>query len=135
MSASGRATKKQLREFGLVVGIGFAVLATAQLLLHGKLDPRVLYAIAGILIVSGLLVPQILRPLNYVWMKLALVLGWVMNRVLLGVIFFVIFTIVATIMRLGKRDALRRKKAPDATSFWITRPATPTPAERYERQF
>ena len=47
MSSSGRATKKQLREFGLVVGIAFGVLATAQLLLHGKIDPRILYAISG----------------------------------------------------------------------------------------
>lgn len=135
MSSSGRATKKQLREFGLVVGIAFGVLATAQLLLHGKIDPRILYAISGFLIVTGLLVPQILRPLNYVWMKLALVMGWIMNRVLLGLIFYVIFTIVAVIMRLGKRDALRRRKEPGATSFWIIRPDTPTPAERYERQF
>jgi hypothetical protein len=135
MSQTGRATKKQLREFGLGVGIAFAVLATLQLLLHGKVNPVVLYAISGFLIVSGLLVPAILRPFNYVWMKLALVLGWFMNRVLLGVIFFVIFTLVATIMRIGKRDALRRAKDPAATSFWLTRPDTPTPAERYERQF
>lgn len=135
MSQTGRATKKQLREFGLVVGIAFAILATLQLLLHGKLNPMVLYAISGFLIVSGLLVPGILRPFNYVWMKISVVLGWIMNRVLLGVIFFVIFTLVATIMRLSKRDALHRKKDPAATSFWLTRPNTATPAERYERQF
>jgi len=135
MNSSGRATKKQLREFGLVVGIAFAVLATAQLLFHGKIDPRILYSISGFLILSGLLAPQILRPLNFLWMKLSLVLGWIMNRILLGVIFYVIFTIVAIIMRLMGRDALRRRKAPDATSFWILRPDTPTAAERYERQF
>ncbi|MEZ4654319.1 MAG: hypothetical protein R3E12_12195 [Candidatus Eisenbacteria bacterium] len=59
----------------------------------------------------------------------------IMNKVLLGLIFYVIFTIVATIMRLQKRDALRRHKDPQADSFWRLRPATPTPAERYERQF
>ena len=135
MHPSGRATKKQLREFGLVVGGAFAVLATAQLIFHGKLNPIVLYSISGFLIVTGLIAPQILRPFNWFWMKLAVVLGWFMNRVLLGVTFYIIFTFVATIMRIGKRDALRMKKAPDATSFWLTRPATPTLAERYERQF
>ncbi|MCA9727411.1 MAG: sxtJ [Candidatus Eisenbacteria bacterium] len=134
-SNGGPATKKQLREFGLVVGGAFLVLATAQLIFHGKLNPMVLYVIGGVLVVCGLVVPQILRPFNWFWMKLSVVLGWVMNRVLLGLIFYVIFTIVATIMRLQKRDALRRHKDPAADSFWQLRPATPTPAERYERQF
>jgi hypothetical protein len=86
------------------------------------------------LIVTGLLAPAILRPFQWAWMKLAVVLGWVMNRVLLGLIFFVIFTFVAVIMKIAKRDELRlRNHHPD--SHWRLRPAVPTAKERYERQF
>ena len=129
-----RATKKELRSFGLVVGIAFAILATAQWYFHGILDYRILYGISAFLILTGLTVPAILRPFNFVWMKLAIVLGWVMNRVILGVIFYIIFTFVATIMRIIKRDALDMKGG-SRDSYWIERKDGPTPTERYERQF
>jgi len=131
---TGRATKKELREFGLVVGAAFAILATFQHFFHGKLDPKVLYGIAGFLAVSGLLVPQILRPFQWVWMRFALVLGWIMNRVILGVIFFVVFTIVATVMRIVRRDELDMAKKP-RDSYWHMRELGPVDRERYERQF
>jgi hypothetical protein len=131
---TGRATKKELREFGLVVGAAFAILATLQLIFHGKLDPKILYGIAAFLAISGLLVPRILRPFQWAWMKLALAMGWVMNRVLLGVIFFVVFTFVATIMRIVRRDELNmRKETKD--SYWHMRELKPVDRDRYERQF
>lgn len=132
---TGRATTKELREFGLVVGIAFSVLATLMWWRHGKVDPRVFYGISGFLILAGLAVPAILRPFQWGWMRLALVLGWVMNRVLLGLIFFIVFTLVATIMRVIRRDALHRRIDRGAESYWHMRTEGPVPAERYERQF
>lgn len=129
------ATRKDLRNFGLVVGVAFAILATAQLVFHGKLNPFILYGVSGFLILAGLIVPAILRPFNYVWMKLALVLGWIMNRVILGVIFFVIFTLVAMIMKVLRRDILNLRRPADAKTYWRMRSDEPTPVERYERQF
>lgn len=128
------ATKKELRNFGLVVGIAFAIFATAQWYFHGKIDPRILYGVSAFLVVCGLIAPAVLRPFNFVWMKLAVVLGWIMNRVILGFMFYIVFTLVATIMRIMKRDALRMKGKPQE-SYWILRSGEPTPAERYERQF
>jgi hypothetical protein len=132
---TGKATTKELREFGLVVGIAFSVLATLMWWKHGKVDPRIFYSISAFLILAGLTVPRILRPFQWAWMRLALVLGWVMNRVLLGLIFFIIFTFVATIMRLIKRDVLHRKIDREAGSYWHLRTDGPVPAERYEHQF
>lgn len=131
----GPATRKELREFGLVVGIAFAVLGTLLWWKHGKVDPRIFYSISAFLVLSGLLVPSILRPFQWAWMRLAVILGYVMNRVILGAIYFVVFTFVATIMRILKRDILHRAWQPEASTYWKMRPEERLPNERYERQF
>lgn len=129
------ATKKELREFGLVVGIAFALLGGLMWWKHGHVDPKIFWGISAFLIVSGLLVPVILRPFQWFWMKLAHVLGYVMNRVLLGLIFYIIFTFVAMIMRAIKRDIMERHPDKAVESYWKLRDGEPVPAERYERQF
>jgi MFS family permease len=131
----GEITRKDLRNFGLLVGGAFAVLATLQLLLHGILNPYVLYGIAAVLLLLGLVAPQVLRPVHLVWMKLGQALGYVMNRVILGLIFFVIFTLVAAFMRLFRRDTLKIRGSEKRDSYWQIREEPPSPPERYERQF
>ena len=132
---TGRATTKELRDFGIVVGIAFALLATLLWWKHGKVDPRILYGVSAFLILSGLILPRILRPFQWIWMRFALVLGWVMNRVILGVMFYIVFTAVAMVMRVIRRDVLHRRIDRQAETYWHMRTDGPVPTERYERQF
>ena len=131
---SGRATKKELREFGLVVGAAFTIVGLLLWWRHG-VQPWVFFGITGFLVIFGLVAPEILRPFQWFWMKLAHMLGWVMNRVLLGAIFYVVFTLVATVMRMIGRDTMHRKIDREAPSYWHLRTDGPPPKERYERQF
>ena len=135
MSTYRSATRKDLRGTGLVVGIACCVLGVLQILLHGKIPPVYLFSIGGVLIVLGLALPELLRPFHYLWMKFSLVLGWMMNRIILGVLFFVFFTFMALIIRLIGRDILHRDFHKRQDSYWVPKTeATPEP-ERYERQF
>ena len=101
------STKRQLREFGLLVG---GVLIG----LFGIFFPWVLHKPHPVwpwwggvpLLVLGAAFPWALRPLYGPWMKLSHVLGWVNSRILLSIIYFLVFTPVAFFLRLTHRRPL-----------------------------
>jgi len=73
-------------------------------------------------------------------MKFALALGFVMNRVILAVIFFVLITGLGLVQRVVGRDRLYRKFTPFARrerseSLWVLRKVPDPAPESYERQF
>ena len=102
--------KKGLREFGLMTG-GFIALLFGLLLplLWGHDLPLIPWIIAGSLAFLSLFIPQSLAPIYQGWMKVAQVLAWVNNRLILGLIFFIIVTPMALIMKIIKRDPLTRQ--------------------------
>ena len=62
--------------------------------------------------------PRLYSPLAKLWLGLSLLLGSIMSRLLLSVIFFVIVTPLALVMRLFGHDPMRRKgwkKSTDST--------------------
>ena len=102
--------KKGLREFGLITG-GFIALLFGLLLplLWGHQLPLIPWIIAIVLVILSLLIPQSLAPIYQGWMRVSQVLAWVNNRLILGIIFFIIVTPMALIMKIIKRDPLKRK--------------------------
>ena len=113
------ASRKQLRSFGLWVGLVVALLG-AWLLWQGH--SFIWLTVGLLLILLGWIVPRWLKPLYIPWMGLAIVLGFVMTRVLLTVLFFLVITPVGLIMRWTGRDPLNRKPDPSVTSYWTPKP-------------
>ncbi len=129
-----KSTRKDLRNFGLVVGVALCLLG-GVFWLFGK--PAALYLLipGGILIVCGLMVPGILLPMQKVWMTFAVVMGWVMSRVILSILFFLVFTPMGLIARLfGKRFLSFTWKSGD-TTYWHYRERIPYDKKRSEMQF
>ena len=84
---------------------------------------------------SGLLVPKVLAPLNWLWTKFALLLHAIVNPIAMILLFFTIVTPIALIMRATGKDLLRLRLDPDAPTYWIERrPPGPEPATM-PRQF
>ena len=131
-----RQNKKQLRQFGLMVGC-ILVLIGLWKLYQGKHETMriILWSVGGSLIITGAIVSTVLTPVYWLWMKLAHLLGWVNTRLLLGIIFFVIITPMAIVMKILGRDALNRKTNKDTDSYWIPRPPIESVKEHCERQF
>lgn len=83
---------------------------------------------------AGLLAPCTLTPFRAAWMKLALVLGFVNQRILLTILFGVLITPIALLLRLlGKQPISLR--AEGVNSYWRARRADEFTASRMERQF
>ena len=83
-------------------------------------------AVAAALLAVSLAVPWILRPLNIVWFKFALLLSKVMNPIVMLVLFAITIVPFGLAMQL-RYDPLRRKKKPEANSYWIMRSKNGSP--------
>lgn len=69
----------------------------------------------------GLFVPVVLRPLNWVWTRFALLLHSIITPVVMGAMFFLVITPMATVMRLFRRDVMKRRFDRSAATYWISR--------------
>jgi len=125
------------RRFGLVVGPALCVLAALLWQWkHLTTAPTVLAGIGAGLVLAALVVPVVLVPVQRVWAAMAFVLGWINSRVLLTIVFFAVVTPTSLILRLLRRDPMRRRwRDPDAQSYWLARELKPFESEDFQRQF
>lgn len=115
-----KSTPKQLREFGVVMGIFFGVVS---FLIHRKgghfQTPAV---IASVFLILGLTVPKVLLPLQKVWMTIAVVIGFFMSHVILAILFFVFLTPLSIISRMTGKKFLDDHNDDGGNSYWLDHP-------------
>ncbi len=126
------SSRRDLRKFGITLGIVFGCLG-ALFLWRGR-SPAHLFLAVGIFFLSfGILFPTWLKPVQRVWMTLALLMGWVMTRVILIFVFYGVVTPISLIIRFSGKDLLKQKCPEKEGSYWLDHPARAP--EDYERQF
>ena len=64
---------------------------------------------AAVLLVVNMTVPAIFKPVGVVWLSLSHLLGSVVSKVLLSVVYFLIVTPVGVLRRLMGKDTLQLK--------------------------
>jgi hypothetical protein len=126
--------KTTLRKFGFTVGT-VLLLVGIVLFLIGKSSSVVFGGIGVLLILFGLILPNILKPLNKIWMTLAVILGWFMSRVILFILYYVIITPIGIFLKLIGKDFLKLKIDKSSKSYWETREKKIAEQIDYERQF
>lgn len=127
------ATRKELRQFGLLVGAVFTVIGLWPLVFRG--EPLRLWAIGvgGLLIAFGGILPQLLAPIHKGWMWVGHILGWINTRILLGIMFYALVTPMGLVFRLMGKDTMRRAFAESSTSYRVVR--SPRPPSHMKYQF
>ena len=128
------ASPKKIREFGLLVGGVFLALG-ALLAWRGRPHAPVFFAFGGFLVLFGLARPVLLRPLYRVWMIFAILMGWVMSRVLLTVLFYIAITPIGVWIRLSGKDLLDLKFKDGRGSYWKLRKGGDGKKEDCEKQY
>lgn len=88
-----------------------------------------------VFLVTALVAPTVLTPLNRAWTALAILLHKVTNPLVLGICFYVVFTPFAWLLRRMGKDFLRVKRDPNTDSYWIARQPPGPPPESMSNQF
>tara|TARA_B100001248_G_scaffold255250_1_gene234720 strand:- start:465 stop:860 length:396 start_codon:yes stop_codon:yes gene_type:complete len=104
-------SKKQLREFGLLVGFGFPILIGLIIPAISGHPFRIWTLWIGIPLLSlGILKPYVLFFPYKGWILIGLALGWLNSRLILMLVFIFILLPIALVMKLFGYDPLRQSK-------------------------
>ncbi len=122
------------RSFGLVIAAVFLLIALGPLR-HGHTLRWWALALSGVLTLIALVKPKLLSRLNWLWMRLGLLLGKVVSPIALGILFYGVLTPLAVVIRLTGKDPLRLKLDPAAESYWILRKPPGPPPDSMTNQF
>ncbi|MEB3263005.1 MAG: SxtJ family membrane protein [Synechococcus sp.] len=111
-------SRKQLKEFGLFIGLAFPLVfgwLLPALFGHGFRSWTLWIGIPSLIL--GLVAPQRLAWPYRGWMAFGNALEWTNSHVVLGLVFLVILQPIAFVMRLLGHDPLRRKANGKSSSY------------------
>jgi len=125
---------KKLRSFGMLIGTVFCILALFGIFKHWAQALTFGFAAIAILfIMVGWRKSGYLRTFYRLWMLAASILGWIMARVLLGVLFYCVITPTGIIGRLVGKKFLDTSFRGNQPTFWIAKDPNKRPT--YEKLY
>ena len=132
MDKSKFKNRQEWRKFGISVGIIFSVLATLQVIVGKDLWPF-FFAASALFFTLALVVPIVLKPIYVAFTYLGLVMGWIMTRVILTILFFGVITPVSLMTKIFNKHFLELRILPSAKSYWMDKRTSSI--KDYENQF
>jgi len=122
------------RAVGFVLGTASALIGLAPLLRGHAVRPWAL-AVAALLLLTALVRPRWLRPVNRAWMGFGAVANAIVTWVLMAVMFYLVITPLGWALRRLGRDLLRLRLDPGLRSCWLERRPPGPPPETMKNQF
>lgn len=129
-----KKSKSDFRKFGITIGV-FLMVVAGFLFWKGRESYTILLISGLLLSILGLVMPIILKPVYWVWMVFAVILGWIMTRVILSLLFYIVITPIGLFSRLFGSNFLDLKWDKSKDSYWNVRTSTQRNNEEYEKQF
>jgi hypothetical protein len=126
--------KNNLRKFATTMGIAFLVMSALLVFNHKRNILPFAIISAGFFVLSFTF-PLILKPVYFIWMKLAFILSWINTRLILIIIFYLIFTPIRMLMRLFGKDLLELKIEKNTSTYWKKKDKGNLGLNNYEKQF
>jgi hypothetical protein len=129
-----KSTREDLRKFGITVGTAAIVLGGIFFWLEKEF--YIYFVSAGILLfLLGLIIPDFLKPLQKTWMTVAVIIGWYMTRLILGILYYFVFTTIGLIAKLFGKQFLELKWNRQQETYWNQRKIKKVDKSEYEKQF
>jgi hypothetical protein len=125
---------KALRQFAATLFFALGILGA--FLVWRKRDAGfILWGIGLAALMTAWLLPMALKPVHKVWMKLALVLGFISSHVILALLFYLVLTPIGLALRVFGKNPLALGFEERAGSYWIKRNNRVCNKQRYEKMF
>ncbi len=127
--------KKEKRDIRIV----FIIFSAIFEIFAWRHYPSILsYVLIGLVLVILPIIafsPIILRPVFKLWLKVAHAVGWFNTQLLLSIVFILIFIPTGLVMRLFRKDPMKRKMLAEGTYWEPCELEGLKDKSRYERQF
>tara|TARA_B100001057_G_scaffold427908_1_gene452948 strand:- start:2217 stop:2624 length:408 start_codon:yes stop_codon:yes gene_type:complete len=122
------------RKFGFFFSFIFLIISTYLYINKFNITFLIFSFVSIIFFIIAFIKPEILKPLNKLWMKFGMLLGIIISPLVMGLIFFFIFTPTGLIMKLFGRDELllRLNKK---SSYWINQNENGDKSNSFMNQF
>jgi multisubunit Na+/H+ antiporter MnhG subunit len=129
-----KSGKKELREFGLTIGVIFIILAGIALW-RGRGVYIYLGSLGIIFIGFGIFLPSALKPLQKAWMAFSACIGFFMSRLVLMILFYGVMTPIGLAAKILGKDLLDERIEKDKASYWREIDNAARTRESYENQY
>jgi hypothetical protein len=123
----------ELRKFGAAMIVGFGIIGSVLLWREHSAAAMGCYVFGSVTGAIGLTGAKIALPFYWAWMGIAFVMGNIVSRLLLAIVYYGVLTPIGLFRRGLGRDPLLLKR-PECDSYWIDTDETKN-VESYEKQF
>ena len=131
-----KATKKNIRNFSFLISSVLILLGIYFSFKNNNLELNLLLS-SIFFALSGIFFPIIIKPLYFIWMVLAILLGFIMTRIILIVLFYLIVFPTGILAKLTGVKLIDSKFRSAKDSYWIKKDLSNRKFKKidYERQF
>ena len=129
-----KSEKSDLRKFSITVATVLLVIA-GFLFWKEKESFKIFLAISVTLFLTAIAIPTLLKPVYWVWMIFSTILGRIMTRVILSLLFYTILTPIGLILRFFGKQFLEMRWEKSKEFYWNFRTKEHQQNEDYEKQF
>ncbi|HAP35771.1 MAG TPA: hypothetical protein DCQ28_07450 [Bacteroidetes bacterium] len=118
-----QSTSNDLKKFGLTIG-GLLMVLSVAAFWKGWWGTTAIFIVSSLgtfLVISGMFFSDVLRGIHRWWMGFAIILGSVVSRIILFIIFFTIVSFISIAARIfGKKFDITYNDS-QRSSYWIQR--------------
>ena len=129
-----KSEKSNLRKFGITIGI-ILVMISGFLFWKEKDLFQIFFTMGAVLFIFGSILPVFLKPIHWIWMIFATILGQFMTHVVLSLIFYMIITPIGIFSRLFGKKFLSLRMDKTYSTYWNYHQRIVFERKNYEKQF
>jgi hypothetical protein len=126
-------SNRLLRQFGILIGICFLIVSYFIFFKYG-LSYFICIFFVLVIFTFSIFKPAIFNFAYKIWMIIAIILSWIISRIILILFFYMIMTPIGLILRIFKKDILDLRFSNSKTGYWVTKEYS-TDKNRYKKQF